>query len=313
MYQPKFALIVGLVGLLLSIPVLNIIGRHISGNPSFIVHNMPGGAGIIAQNYLYKVSKADGLTIGLLNRFIALQQFAGYEEVQYDSARFEWIGSASQEQTVAVARHDTPFRRLKDVIGSQGPLIVGSTGPGADSDIYPRALKAALNANFKIVSGYRGTSGLRLALERGEIKGIVGWSWFSFKTTAADYLEKKYVNILADLSPRRSDELKDRGVPWVFDLPLPEASRTLLEIFFSPLSIGRPFAAPPGVPSERINILRNAFAKTMQDPRFLAEAEQSKMEIRPLTGEEIQKLMRKISSANPRILEQASAIFKGGE
>ncbi len=288
------------------------MGRHIPGNPSFIVQNIPGGAGIVATNYMYRVASRDGLTMGLMSREAPTQEVSGLAGVEFKMADFSWIGNANVEMTVAVGRADRGFKTLKELIKSPKPLVVGTTGPGSATYNFPAVLKEVLGANFEIISGYKGTADIRGAVERGELDGIGGWSWSSVVTTGAEWLERRFVNILVYHNPERNKEMAERGVPWLFDFPISKPDRDYVDAVFFPNVVGRPFAAPPGVAPERLAILRTAFMKTMEDPKFKSEAAKLDLEIvDPLPGDKVAELVKRFFATDPKILARVAQLLGG--
>lgn len=287
-------------------------GRHLPGNPNFIVQNMPGGAGVVAANYLYKAVRPDGLTVAIMNRETPAQEVSRLPGVEFKAAEFSWLGNANVEMTVAAVRAETGIKTLKDAINSPKPINVGSTGAGAVNYNLPAVLNEVLKTNFKIIAGYGGTSDIRAAMERGEVDGNAGWSWSSVITTAAHLLEKKAINILVYYAPEPSKEMKERGVPWIFDFPMSKEDRTYIETVFFSNAVGRPFAAPPGIPADRLALLRSSFLKTVTDPAFLREAEKLKLEVEnPFSGEKVEKMVRAYLATDPKILERVARLLSG--
>jgi len=287
-------------------------GRHIPGNPSFVVQNMPGGAGIVATNYVYRAAKRDGLTLGIMNRESPAQEASGLPGVEFKSAEFSWLGNANVEMTVVVVRADKGLETLKDAINSPEPVVVGSTGPGAVNYNLPAVLNEVLSTNFKIVTGYGGTADIRAAMERGEVDGIGGWSWSAVVTTGAHLLNEKTINVIAYYAPQPNKEMQERGVPWVFDYPMSKEDRTYINTVFFSNGIGRPFAAPPAIPEERLAILRKSFMETMKDPAFLSEAGRLGLEVvDPVSGEKVEERVREYLSTDPQILDRVTRLLKG--
>lgn len=287
-------------------------GRHIPGNPSFVVQNMPGGAGIIATNYLYKAAKRDGLTVGIMNRESPAQEASGLPGVEFKAAEFSWLGNANVEITVVVLRADKGVKSLKDLIKTPEPVVVGSTGAGAVNYNLPAVLNEVLDTNFKIVTGYGGTADIRAAMERGEVDGIGGWSWSAVKTTGAHLLKEKAVNVVAYYAPEPNKEMQELGVPWVFDFPMSKEDKTYINTVFFANGIGRPFAAPPGIAQDRLATLRTSFMETIKDPAFLHEANRLGLEVvDPFSGEKVEGRVREYLAADPKVLSRVSRLLKG--
>lgn len=287
-------------------------GRHLPGNPNFIVQNMPGGAGVVAANYLYKAVRRDGLTVAIMNRETPAQEVSRLPGVEFKAAEFSWLGNANVEMTVAVVRAETGIKTLKEVINASKPVVVGSTGAGAVNYNLPAVLNEVLNTEFKIITGYGGTSDIRAAMERGEVDGNAGWSWSSVITTASHLLEKNAINILVYYAPEPSDEMKERGVPWIFDFPMSKEDRTYINAAFFSNAVGRPFAAPPGIPADRLKVLRDSFIKTVKDPAFLKETTKLGLEIEnPFSGQKVEAMVRDYLATDPKVLERVARLLKG--
>lgn len=276
------------------------IARHIPGNPTVIVQNMPGAASIVAANHLFNVAPKDGTVIGTFARGLPVEQLKGSSGVQFDAARFNWIGSMNEEVGVCVARTDSGIQRFDDLF--ERPLRVGGAGPASDDDVYPRLLNALLGTKFQLVSGYPGGNEITLAIERNEVQGRCTWSWSSLKTTRPDWVEGRFIRILAQIALRKYPELPN--VPLVIDYAKDDATRKVFRVVFARQTMGRPFAAPPGVPTERVMALRRAFSETLRDPQFLSESGRGEIEINnPMSGEELQELVAEIMSAPPTVVQ----------
>jgi tripartite-type tricarboxylate transporter receptor subunit TctC len=285
------------------------ITRHIPGNPSMIVQNMPGGGHLIATRYLYGLAKRDGLTIASLSRSIPNQEiFMGQGEAKYRSAEFSWLGSVTAEVQVCAVRHDTPVKTLDDLKAVPKPVAMGGQGRGIEPSDYARLLREVFKANVRVIDGYTGTGPRRVALDQGELEGVCGWSWTSVKGTSQEWLDKGFIRLIAQIGMRPHPELTERKVPFLLDLAPDESSRRLMEVLFSRLAIGRPFLAPPGLPKERLQLLRAAFDKTMKDPAFLTETGKLGLEVDPMGGEEVEKLLKRVFNYPPEILKRATQV-----
>lgn len=288
------------------------MGKYLPGNPGFIVQNMPGAGGLVATNYLYNLAKRDGLTIGTVFRNLALDQVlreAKGEKVLYNANEFGWIGSTSREVSSCIARHDTPFKTIKDLIGSPRPLIAGGSGPGSDTDDFPKLANATLKTNFKIISGFPGAAGIYPAMERGEAENMCG-TWSAHKALRPDWFRDKFVNVIVYMSIERNGELDGMGVPWIFDLVKDPKARLLWETRLIPNVMAWPFFTAPGVPPELVGLLRKAFMATMKDPAYLSEGKKMMLEINPVSGEEIEKVLKRISSVPKDLLRELAKIVE---
>lgn len=277
------------------------LGRHLPGNPAITVQNMPGGGGLTAANYLYNVAPADGTVIGSIQRGLLISPWVMPEGVKYDVEKMAWIGSTNAETGVVAAWHTVPHKTAQDLFTTQ--LIVGGSGPQTDSETTPRAYAKILGLKFRIVSGYESTAPILLAMERGEVQGIGNSSWSNWTTGFAHYLKDDKVKILLQSGLEANPDLP--GVPLALDLAKTPAARAALELLLTPNKIGRPFAAPPSVPAERITMLRRAFDETMKDAAFLAEAKAQNMEISPTDGSYIQSTARRLRELPSDVTQMA--------
>ena len=263
------------------------IGKHIPGNPPLLPKNMEGGGGIRLSNWLYNVGPKDGTVIGALTRATAFEPLLGNKSAQYDGTRFNYIGSANDEVSVCVAWHTSGIKTFEDAQRIQ--LVVGASGAADDTYQYPALLNRMFGAKFKMVLGYPGGNDINLAMERGEVQGRCSIPWSTVKATRRDWIDENKVNLLMQYSLGKHADLPN--VPLVMDLAKTDEQRTILTLIFGRQVMGRPFAAPPRVPSDRVDALRKAFMDTMADKEFLTEAEKTNFEIRPVSGDRIEKLV----------------------
>lgn len=277
------------------------IGRHIPGNPKTVVKNRPGAGSMTLANELYNTLPRDGTAIATIGRGIPMEPLFGTKEAKFDPSKFSWLGSANNEVSVCVAWHASPIQTLDDFLTKE--MIVGGTGPGADTDTFPKVLNNVIGTKLKLVTGYPGGNDINLATERGEVQGRCGYSYSSLKSRQANWLKEKKVKILLQMSTAKHPELPD--VPFVMDLAKTEKDRKVLALVFARQAWGRPFVAPPEVPADRVKALQAAFAATMKDPKFLEDAKKQKLEIAPISGEEIGELMAALY-ASPQDLVQAA-------
>jgi tripartite-type tricarboxylate transporter receptor subunit TctC len=282
------------------------IGRHLPGNPTVVPKNMEGAASIRFANWLYSVAPKDGTAFGTIGRGTALDPLLGQPGAQYDGTRFNWIGSANDEVSVCVAWHTAGFATFDDMLRKE--LLVGGTGPGDDTVQFGKVLVGVLGAKLKIIAGYPGGNDAVLAMERGELQGRCGWSYSSVKAAHPDWLADRKIAILVQFALAKHPELPD--VPLVIDLAKTEEQRQLLRFVFARQVMGRPFLAPPGVPAATVAVLRRAFMATMADPTFLADAERSKLEINPVSGERIQELVAELYRTPPQLTRRLTDMLK---
>jgi tripartite-type tricarboxylate transporter receptor subunit TctC len=266
------------------------MGRHIPGSPTIVPKNMPGAGSLVLANWLYNVGPKDGTAFGIIGRGTGFDPLLGSKKAQFDAVKFNWIGSMNDEVSVCVAWHTSGIATLDQV--RQQQLTVGGTGPAADTDQFPKVLNATIGTKFKVVTGYPGGNDVDLAMERGEVMGRCGWSWSSVIATHRNWIDQKKINVLAQLALRKHPDLAN--TPLIMDFAKTEEERQIFELVFARQPMGRPFLAPPGIPAERVAVLRKAFMDTLADKQFLAEAERMKLEINPVAGEAVQKLVQDV-------------------
>jgi tripartite-type tricarboxylate transporter receptor subunit TctC len=280
------------------------LGKHIPGNPTIVPRNMEGAGSLRLANWIYNVGPKDGTALATIGRGTAFDPLLGSKAAQFRADRFNWIGSANNEVSVCVAWKGTGITKFEDVLTKE--LIVGGTGQAADTDQFPRILNGVLGAKFKIVSGYPGGNDVTLAMERGEVKGRCGWSWSSVLATHKRWIDDKSITVLAQLSLNKHPDLPD--VPLIMDFAKSEDQQQIFKLIFARQVMGRPYLAPPGVPADRADALRKAFMDTVRDPEFLAEAEKSQLEITPVAGPEVEKLVNDLYQT-PKALADKAAEF----
>jgi len=266
--------------------VSNHLSKHIPGHPSFNVQYMPGAGGLNGTMHLYENAARDGTEIGILPRDIAINQMLRPQQAKYDARRFNWIGTISSYAGVMFVASRTGVKTAADL--RRLPVIVGSWGQTTETFITPTLLNALADTKFKIVTGYRGGPEIDLAVERGEVDARIG-SWTLLKTQRPQWLKDNFVVTPFQSGTKSHPELK--GVPLVSELATSEEGRRILEFQNSDAGIGWSVVAPPGVPAERVAILRAAFDQTMADPEFLAEANKRGFEINPATGQELEAIV----------------------
>jgi tripartite-type tricarboxylate transporter receptor subunit TctC len=256
------------------------LGNHLAGHPRVIVQNVPGAGGLSLMNQLYNRSPRDGTVIGLINRGIPFEPLLGGDGVQFDPLEMNWIGSPDRDTTVCVARKDARVKDMRDLFTTE--LLVGASGSGADTAIYPEFLSELLGMRFKTIKGYQGTKDISLAMERGEVEGLC----LAYDSLLRETLAREgRVNILfqAALTP----DTKLGNVPVATDLARSEADRRALRLFLARVELGRPLVLPPGVPSERVSALREALSDTIRDPQFLRDAMRQGLNVDYISGPDI--------------------------
>ena len=282
------------------------LGRHIPGNPSVVPKNMEGAGSLRLANWIYNVGAKDGTQLAAFGRGTAFDPLLGSKGAQFQADRFTWIGSANNEVSVCVAWRTTGITRLEDLRTRE--LIVGGTGQAADTDQFPRILNGVLGTRFKIVTGYPGGNEVAIAMERGEVKGRCGWSWSSVVATHKRWIDDKSINILVQLSLDRHADLPD--VPLVMDYAANEDQRLIFRLIFARQVMGRPYVAPPGVPKDRAEALRAAFMATLADKDFLADAAKAQLEINPVDGTAVERLVREILQTPKALADKAAEYIR---
>jgi tripartite-type tricarboxylate transporter receptor subunit TctC len=282
------------------------IGKHIPGNPSLVVENMTGAGSTRAANYTFNSAKPDGLFVGIWNSALILRQALGDKAMLFDARKFGWIGAPTVGTPHCSVMAHTGLKSLKDVLASSREIKMGSTGPGSTYDDTPRVLNQTIGTKFKIVSGYEGSGPIYVAMRRKEIDGGC-WGWESARTTARALLDAKGdEKLIPFLIHRREPDPEVKDLPLIPEIIKGEDNISAYNTWVGTYEFQRPFMVPPGTPKDRLQLLRKAFAGTMKDPEFVAEAKKSKLEITYVSGEEIDKHVDKVLSVTPRAKELLS-------
>lgn len=276
------------------------IGRHLPGSPSIVVQNMPGASGMRSVNHLYATAPRDGTVFGSFHPASPLQEALGNKAVRYKSTELSWIGSLSQSINVLAVTPAAGVRELQDATKKQ--VIMGAVGGGKGTmGAYPRLINYLFGTKFRIVPGYKGSRDVLLAMERNEVHGATD-AWVSWKINRPDWVAEGKIVVLAQIGPEKVAELQD--VPLLHDLAKTDEQRQMIDIFSRTMQIERPFAGPPGIPADRLSILRRAFDRTVKDAQFLADAKRSRAEINPHTGEQVAEAVAAIIGTPPSVVEK---------
>lgn len=279
--------------------------KHIAGSPNIIVQNMPGANSLIAANYVYNVAKPDGMTMGTFNRNLIIGQLLNVDGVKYDMRKFAWIGSAASESTILAIRTDLPYKTFEDLKKAKEPVIVGATGPGANTYDFPLLLKDLLGANLKIVSGYSSSSDIMLAIERKEADARAG----SY-TSIVPFIDRKLVR---PLIRARLSEPGIEKLPVDEDLAPNPRARAIMALRSAPEVVGRPYVMKPGTPANLVKILSQAMVKAIEDPALKAEATKAKMDLNYVSGEDAVKVMNEVLSQPKDVVDEFRKYVKFGE
>jgi hypothetical protein len=281
------------------------LGKHIPGNPTVVVQNMPAAGSLAAANYMAGTAPKDGTTIALIQRGMLLAKLTYPGGTRFDLEKFGWVGSLNSETAVTLSWNATsPHRTTKDLFDKE--LIVGGI-VSVDPETTPRLYNSLIGTKFKIVSGYNSTAQIALAIERNEVQGIADWSWSSVKAVRPDWLRDKKVTLLMQGALQNDPELA--GIPNALDFVKSPSDRQVMELHFTQKTAARPVITPPDVPGERLAILRKAFAALGEDKEFLAEAAKTKVEFNFVPGQEVDKVVAMIVATPPAIAERYAKAF----
>jgi tripartite-type tricarboxylate transporter receptor subunit TctC len=281
------------------------LGRHLPGNPGVVAQNMPGAGSYVAANHIYNTAPKDGTVLGIIARDVALGPLTGAAGARFDATKLSWIGSPAKEINVCIAYHTAAVKNVRDLF--QRELIVGDTGPGTGTRSYPKALNELLGMKFKLVGGFQSSADVFLAMERGEVEGFCE-SLDSIKNRRPDWISNKTVAVLFYGTSAPNAALND--IPFILDLARHDEQKRTLEFLYAGQGIGRPFVAPPELSPERLRMLREAFAATMKDPAFIAEAHTRNLELDPIGGEDLANIVQKIYVTPPAIVEKVAKWLK---
>ena len=287
--------------------VARYMSAHIPGKPSIVVKQMTGGGSRVAANYGYNIAAKDGSVLVVPDQSLPLQQALGDPTVKFDSNKLVWIGNPIADNNILAAWHATGVTRWEQA--RDKPLSLGATGPNT-SAWYGQAMNAMVGTKFKIIMGYPGGAEINLALEKGEVDVRGSNSWSSWKVTRPDWVlgSPKKLHLLVQIGLKRDPELPD--VPLLMELPEGANDKAALRLLSAPTTIGRPIFAPPGVPADRVQALRAAFDATMRDQAFTAEAKSLKLDLQPVSGVELQRIVADIVATPPHVVQRLKTVLE---
>ena len=277
------------------------MGKHIPGQPAFVVQNMPGANGVRAASHVYSVAAQDGTVMGIFDQAMFLRQVLGAPGLKGDVAKFNWIGRLVSNSAVLFSWHAAKVQKIDDVFTHE--LIVAASG--AASRLNWSALNALAGTKFRLVTGYEGPASAKIAMMRGEVEAL-SLPWSALRAENPEWLRDRQINLLLQTGDRNAGL---EHLPRMIDLAKTADARTMLEIFASPSVVGRAFVAPPEVPRERVEVLRTAFMAMLKDEAFLADASKINFDIEPMAGAELQSYFTN-TSYSPELIERAKAIAK---
>ena len=280
--------------------------QHIPGKPQIQPKNLPGAGSLNAINSTYNVAPRDGTVMATFGPEVAFEPLRNGDGVKFDTLKFNWIGSMNRQVSIAVMTKASGIRDILDA--RQKPVSVGASGAGSQSSLNPFVYNAFLGTQFKVVTGYPGTKEITMAVERGELDGIAGWSWDSLKLERPAWASSPDVHVVMQVSDRRHREIPQ--VPNMYDYVTSADDKATLDVIFGHQMLGRPFMMAPGVPLERVKALREAFDRTLQEPAFLKDADNMRLEIDAVSGEEIARHVTKIFGLPKELIEKAERTIK---
>jgi tripartite-type tricarboxylate transporter receptor subunit TctC len=283
------------------------LGKHVPGNPGIVPQNMPGAGSLKVVNYLYQVAPRDGTTIGTFGRSLPLYPLL-IAPADFDGTKLGYLGSVATDVSLCISWHTSPIQSWKDVVAKE--YRAGGEGRGSEPDVFATVLQKVFNTKTKLITGYPGTAEMTLAMQRGELDGLCGISYSTLQSIHSDWLTTGQVKILVQSATKKHRAIPD--VPLITELTTDPVKRGILDLIVAPQEMARPFAAPPGLPPERLQALRDAFDATMKDPEFLADMKKSKLDVDPVSGKAIQELVAKLW-ASPKEVVEAAAAASGAE
>jgi tripartite-type tricarboxylate transporter receptor subunit TctC len=285
------------------------MGKHISGNPTVIVENMTGAGSLIAANHIYKVAKPDGLTIGAFNGNQILSQLVGGQGIAFDARKMEWIGAPGYNHDLCLLSQKTGIASAEQWLASKAVLKLAGSAPGSPTDDVTKVLKEAIALPARLITGYKGTADMRVAVESGEVDGLCGFSWASVRATWRQAIETNLVSVMMQSAPKAHPDLPK--VPLTISFAKTVEARQLIEAgVHQPSAMTYGYSLPPGTPKGRVQVLRQAFLQTTKDADFLSDAGKANLEIAPASGEEIDKSIHQLFQTPPAVVAKLKEILK---
>lgn len=279
--------------------------RHIPGKPGIVVKNMPGAGSGKAATFVYQQGAKDGTTIAALYPGAIMEPLLGTRQgkYEYDARHFNYLGTANNSTRVCITWHTSKTKTYADAL--ERTTIIGSSQAGGSTRDYTHMHNRLTGTKFSIIAGYKGTVDMNVAMERGELEGICGYDFSSIKTQRPDWIRDNKLNILVQVELEADPELTQMGVPQIWKYVKDDDGRKAIELIVSQQIVGRPYVAPPGVPADRLKILRDGFSATFKDPQYIAEADKMRIDIEPLDGDKVQALITKLYASPNDIIEKA--------
>jgi tripartite-type tricarboxylate transporter receptor subunit TctC len=281
------------------------IGKNLPGTPNVVPQNMPGGGSFNAANHIYTIAPKDGTVLGIIARDAALGPITGVAGARFDPLKITWLGTPTLETNICISMARAKVKTFKDL--TENELIIGNTGAGTGTYSYPKALNGIFGTKFKLISGFPSSTDVFLAMERNEVDGICE-SLDSVIGKRPDWIATKKVNVLFYGGAKPTSDL--HGAPFIVDQARNPEDRQALEFLYAGQGIGRPFVAPPGLPADRLKMLRDAFSATMKDKDFVADATKQKLDVEPENGEHLEALIRKVYATPKTVVERVGELIK---
>jgi tripartite-type tricarboxylate transporter receptor subunit TctC len=287
--------------------------KYLPGNPNMIVQNMPGAGSMVAANYLYTVAKPDGLTIGMFQNNLYLDELVGRKEAQFKMVNFHWIGTQEKDPMMHYIRADSPYKSIEDIMKTKEPPKCSNSGTTDLTYVMTKILEETLGAKFALVSGYQGGTEAALAVEKGEVacrttRMAVHFSREPFLTWDRTGFDRHLLQGGMKRDPRVPD------VPTIYELmekhKTPEISRRVAQVLLVGDDLGRPMVAPPGTPADKVKMLRDAYASSLRDPELLAEAKKSNLDVDPTSGEDLQAVIKGLMNQSGAVIERVKNLLR---
>lgn len=279
------------------------IGRFIPGHPDVIVKNMPGAAARVMTNYVDKIAPKDGTALGAPLNTIPLDQILEPQKSKYDAAKFNWIGAVSSPANVLVTWYTSGVKTLDDAKNKE--VTIGATTPGTTQEMYPLMANNLFGTKFKVITGYKASTEVNIAMERGEVQGRGANTFISYRIQDPEWLKDKKINFIFQMTAERDPELKE--VPTLLEYAKTDEQRKIISLMVTTEAVGRSYFAPPGVPADRVAMLRKALSEVVKDSAFLADAKKMKLDITPVGGEKLQKMVADLIATPPDIVAKYKA------
>ncbi len=276
------------------------MGKHIPGNPTLVPRNMPGAAGTVVTSWLYSVAPKDGTVLGAPLNTVPMAQILNPSKVSFNCAEFHWIGTVASPANVLVTWETSGVKTLADA--KQKEVLIGATTPGTTMEMYPLMANSLFGTKFKVITGYHGGAEINVAMERGEVQGRGSNSYISYMFQNPNWIKDKKINVIFQMTLERDPLLPD--VPTLIEFAETDEQRQIVSLLATTESIGRPLIAPPGTPADRVAILRKALSDAVIDQGFLDDAKKARLEVQPIAGEEMQKMVVGLVNAKPEVVEK---------